>query len=165
MESLKRIRYESGGLDAVDARLLQMLVANARVSTADLARAVGLTAPTVAERVRRLEEAGVIMGYRAEISPVALGLPITAWLRIRPVPGELARVAKIIRGIPEITECDRVTGEDCFLARVHVPSVADLERIIDLITPYAMTNTSIVQSSPVPRRLPPFGTEGMTESP
>lgn len=135
MESLKRIRYESGGLDAVDARLLQMLVANARVSTADLARAVGLTAPTVAERVRRLEEAGVIMGYRAEISPVALGLPITAWLRIRPVPGELARVAKIIRGIPEITECDRVTGEDCFLARVHVPSVADLERIIDLITP------------------------------
>ena len=96
----------------------------------------------------------MITGYSAQIAPSALGLPISVWLRIRPVPGELERVAKIIRSIPEITECDRVTGEDCFLVRAHLASVADLERVIDRIIPYAMTNTSIIQSSPVARRLP-----------
>ena len=151
---MNRLRSQNGDLDATDTKLLDLLVANARTPTAELARVVGLSAPTVAERVKRLEEAGVIAGYSAKIAPSALGLPISVWLRIRPVPGELNRVVKIIQSISEITECDRVTGEDCFLARAHLASVADLERIIDRIIPYAMTNTSIVQSSPVPRRLP-----------
>lgn len=136
-----------------------MLASNARTAIAELARAVGLSAPSVAERVKRLEEAGVITGYSATISPAAIGLPVSAWLRIRPVPGELDKVAGIIRGIPEIIECDRVTGEDCFLARAHLRSVADLERVIDQIIPYAMTNTSVIQSSPVPPRLPPLLTD------
>ncbi|MEW5425261.1 Lrp/AsnC family transcriptional regulator [Amorphus sp. 3PC139-8] len=153
---MKRLNYENGDVDAVDEVILRNLVANARTTTAELARKVGLSAPTVAERVRRLEEAGVITGYSADLAPEALGLPIAAWLRIRPVPGALAQVAETIRSIPEITECDRITGEDCFLARAHVQSVADLERIIDLIIPHAMTNTSIIQSSPVKRRLPPL---------
>jgi Lrp/AsnC family transcriptional regulator, leucine-responsive regulatory protein len=110
----------------------------------------------VAERVRRLEEAGIVTGYSATISPAAIGLPVSAWLRIRPVPGRLDKVAEIIRGIPEIVGCDRVTGEDCFLARAHLRSVADLERVIDQIIPYAMTNTSVIQSTPVPPRLPPL---------
>jgi Lrp/AsnC family transcriptional regulator, leucine-responsive regulatory protein len=152
--SMNRLRSKNGDLDATDAKLLELLVANARTPTAELAGVVGLSAPTVAERVKRLEEAGVITGYSAQVAPSALGLPISVWLRIRPVPGELNRVAKIIRSIPEITECDRVTGEDCFLARAHLVSVADLERIIDRIIPFAMTNTSIIQSSPVLRRLP-----------
>ena len=152
----KRIGSEGKGLDPVDRAILAALSDDARVTMAELARAVGLSAPSVAERVRRLEEAGVITGYRAVVSPSALGVPIAAWLRIRPVPGELERVAGIIRDIPEIVECDRVTGEDCFLARAHLRSLADLERVIDRIIPYAMTNTSVIQSSPVPPRLPPL---------
>lgn len=153
---MKRLRYENGAVDRVDARLITALAENARLSLADLAREVGLSAPSVAERVKRLEEAGVIGGYRAEINPEALGLPLAAWLRIRPVPGQLRMVAEILRRLPEIVSCDRVTGEDCFIARAQVRSVEDLEALIDEIIPYAMTNTSIIQSSPVPPRLPPI---------
>lgn len=130
---------------------------NARVATAELARTLRMSSPSVAERVKRLEEAGVITGYGATISPTAAGRPISAWLRIRPVPGALKQVTKIIKGIPEIVECDRISGEDCFLARVHLKSISELETVIDLLIPYAMTNTSVVQSSPVARRLPPLG--------
>ena len=153
---MKRLRYENGALDGIDVRILDALVADARVSVADLARAVGLSSPSVSERMKRLEEAGVIEGYTVRISPQALGLPLAAWLRIRPIPGELKRVAEILRGLPAIVECDRITGDDCFIARAHVRSVAELESLIDAIIPYAMTNTSIIQSSPVPRRLPPI---------
>lgn len=153
---MKRLRYENGTLDAVDRRILESLVADARTPVAELARAVRLSPPSVAERLRRLEEAGVIQGYSARIDPKALGLPLAAWLRIRPLPGQLQTVVEILRGLPAIVECDRITGEDCFLARAHVRSVEELERLIDRIIPHAMTNTSIIQSTPVERRLPPF---------
>ena len=153
---MNRLRYESGLLDEIDRRLLSGLATNSRISTAELARLVGLSAPSVAERIRRLEAAGVIESYTVTINPEALGLPLSAWLRIRPVPGQLAQVARIIADMPEVTECDRITGEDCFIARAHVKSVKDLERLIDRINPHAMTNTSIIQSSPVARRLPPI---------
>ena len=155
---MKRLRYESGPLDAVDARIVAALADNARISVADLSRRVGLSSPSVSERLKRLEEAGVIQGYTVRLNPEALGLPLAAWLRIRPVPGQLRKVAEILSGLPEIVECDRVTGEDCFIARAHVRSVEDLEALIDEIIPYAMTNTAIIQSSPVPRRLPPIPT-------
>ncbi|WP_353641537.1 Lrp/AsnC family transcriptional regulator [Mesorhizobium sp. WSM2239] len=154
---MKRLRYENGDIDPVDAKILRALARDARTSTAELSRLVGLSAPSVSERVKRLEENGVIEGYSAKINAAALGLPLAAWLRIRPIPGQLQRVAEILRALPEIVECDRVTGEDCFIARAHLRSVADLERLIDQIIPYAMTNTSIIQSSPVERRLPPIG--------
>jgi Lrp/AsnC family leucine-responsive transcriptional regulator len=153
---VKRLRYENGALDATDARILDALVNDARVSIADLARSVGLSPPSVSERIKRLEEVGVIEGYTLTINPKALGLPIAAWLRIRPIPGQLRMVAEILRGLPEIVECDRITGEDCFVARAHVQSVEELEKLIDQVIPYAMTNTSIIQSSPVKRRLPIF---------
>jgi Lrp/AsnC family leucine-responsive transcriptional regulator len=153
---MKRLRYENGAIDRTDVKLLQALSADARTSVAELARLVGLSPPSVSERIRRLEEAGVIEGYAARINPKALGLPLAAWLRIRPIPGELRKVAEILNGLPEIVECDRITGEDCFIARAHVRSVEALEQLIDQIIPYAMTNTSIIQSSPVARRLPPM---------
>jgi Lrp/AsnC family leucine-responsive transcriptional regulator len=153
---LKRLRYENGAIDAVDVRVLDALVADARISVADLARLVGLSPPSVSERIRRLEEAGVIEGYTLAINPKALGLPIAAWLRIRPAPGQLQKVVALLGALPEIVECDRITGEDCFIARAHLPSVEELEKLIDQIIPYAMTNTSIIQSSPVKRRLPPI---------
>jgi Lrp/AsnC family transcriptional regulator, leucine-responsive regulatory protein len=153
---MKRLRFVEGDLDAIDARILSALAADARISVADLARAIGMSPPSVAERMKRLEEAGVIEGYTVRIDPRALGLPIAAWLRVRPVPGQLKKVMEILQGLPEITECDRITGEDCFIARATVHSVADLEHLIDQIIPFALTNTSIIQSSPVRRRLPPM---------
>ncbi len=153
---MKHLRHQNSGLDAIDARILSALVANARISIAELARTVGLSSPSMSERVRRLEETGVIAGYTVKINPQALGLPLAAWLRIRPTPGKLDKVAEVLRGLPEIVECDRITGEDCFIARAHVQSVEALEKLIDQIIPYAMTNTSIIQSSPVERRLPPI---------
>lgn len=129
---------------------------DARISTAEIARKVGLSAPSVSERIKRLEETGVITGYTAHIDPRAIGLELAAWIRIRPMPGQLSKVAALLDGLPDIVECDRITGEDCFIARAHVESVERLEAVIDEIMPYAMTNTSLIQSSPVPRRLPPI---------
>jgi Lrp/AsnC family leucine-responsive transcriptional regulator len=151
---VKRLRYEGGAVDGIDARLLTSLAQDARASLAELARRVGLSPPSVSERLRRLEESGVIEGYTIRVDPAALGFPIAAWLRVRPVPGEMKRVAEILQGLREIVQCDRVTGEDCFIARVHVKSMGHLEEVIDAIIPFAMTNTSIVQSSPIEARLP-----------
>ena len=151
---MHRLRNENPALDATDLKLLRLLEADARASIAELARSVGLSAPSVAERLRRLQDSGVVEGYTVRINPAALGLPLSAWLRIRPVPGQLAAVADIIRQLPEIAQCDRVTGEDCFIALAHVGSMAELERVIDRIIPHAMTNTAIIQSSPVAPRSP-----------
>ena len=150
------MQYQNGDIDAIDCRILDALSQNARTPTAELARLVGLSAPSVAERIKRLEDAGIITGYSANISPEALGFPISVWLRVRPMPGEIKRVAKILQKTPEITQCDRITGEDCFLARASVASIAEMEKVIDHVTPYALTNTSVIQSSPVDIRLPPI---------
>ena len=154
---MRRLRNENGSLDSVDAEILAALAKDARTSIADLARLVGLSPPSVSERIRRLEEAGIIEGYTLSLNPKALGLPIAAWLRIRPIPGQLQKVSEILRELPEIVECDRITGDDCFIARAHVSSIEHLERVIDQLIHHAMTNTSVVQSSPIKRRLPPIG--------
>jgi Lrp/AsnC family leucine-responsive transcriptional regulator len=144
----------------VDVAILRSLSLDARITMADLARSVGLSAPSVAERVRRLEEAGVIRGYGARIDPAALGLGLAAYVRVRPMPGQLKRVAELLAGLEAVVRCDRVTGEDCFVARVHVRSVAELETVIDQLIPYAMTNSSIIQSAPVEERAPPLPSPG-----
>jgi Lrp/AsnC family leucine-responsive transcriptional regulator len=151
---MKRLRYQNGGIDAVDVRILRALCDDARITMATLARSVGLSAPSVTERVRRLEEAGIVRGYGAHIDPAALGLKLSAYIRIRPMPGQLRKVAEVLNALDAIVECDRVTGDDCFIAKAHLRSVEELEDVIDRIIPYAMTNTSIIQSSPVARRLP-----------
>jgi len=153
---MKRLRYQNGPLDEIDTAILRLLIKDARASTAEIARSVGLSPPSVAERIRRLEDAGVISGYTLVVDPAAFGLPVSAWIRIRPVPGQLAKVAKLLGEIPEIVECDRVTGEDCFVARACLGSVQALETLIDRLIPLAMTNTAIIQSTPVQRRLPPL---------
>jgi Lrp/AsnC family leucine-responsive transcriptional regulator len=117
-----------------------------------LGRRVGMSAPAVTERVRRLEEAGVIRGYRLEIDPAAVGLPVAAWVRVRPGPGQLPKIAELAAGLPEVVECHRITGEDCFLLKVHVPAVDELETVLDRFLLYGQTTSSIVQSSPVPPR-------------
>jgi Lrp/AsnC family transcriptional regulator, leucine-responsive regulatory protein len=164
---VKRLRYRDQDLDAVDVQLLRRLESDGRSSIADLARGLGMAPPSVAERLKRLAEAGVIRRFTVEIDPAALGYALAAYIRIRPTAGQIATVAKLLRELPEIVECDRITGNDCFVARAHVRSVEALERLIDRIVPFAQTNTSIIQSSPVGRRLPPLNGEPGTpgESP
>src|SRR5690242_10924989 len=109
-------------LDDVNRRLLACLHDDPRITMSALARAVGMSAPAVTERVQRLRETGVITGFSMEVDPAALGLPVSAFVRIRPTAGQLAKVAELAVEIPYVSECHRVTGEDCFLVRVHAPS-------------------------------------------
>jgi Lrp/AsnC family leucine-responsive transcriptional regulator len=142
--------------DTVNTRILQELQANPRLTMTELGRRVGLSSPAVTERVRRLEELGVIQGYRLEINPAALGLPIAAYVRIRPNPGQLPNIAQLAQQIPEVVECHRVTGEDCFIIKVYLPDLAQLDRMLDAFLMYGTTTTSLIQSSPVPLRAPPL---------
>jgi Lrp/AsnC family transcriptional regulator, leucine-responsive regulatory protein len=140
------------GPDAVDRALLTELQADARISFAELGRRVGLSSPAVAERLARLEELGVITGYRAEIDPRTLGFTLGAIIRIRPAPRELRKVAELAQRTPEVVECHRITGEDCFFIKAYVRDVEHLEELIDQFVIYGQTTSSIMQTSPVPAR-------------
>ncbi|HET9223186.1 MAG TPA: Lrp/AsnC family transcriptional regulator [Roseiflexaceae bacterium] len=142
--------------DPVNLRILTELQANPRLTMSELGRRVGLSAPAVTERVRRLEELDVIRGYRLEINPTALGLPIAAYVRIRPNPGQLPRIAELAQQIPEVVECYRVTGEDCYILKVYLPGLEQLDQILDAFLLYGTTTTSLIQSSPVALRPPPL---------
>jgi Lrp/AsnC family transcriptional regulator, leucine-responsive regulatory protein len=139
-------------IDDTNRRLLSELQEDARLSLAELGRRVGLSPPAVAERVQRLEQQGVVLGYRAEIDPRALGLSLSAIIRIRPAPGQLANVAKLAQETPEVVDCRRVTGDDCYVMTAHLRDVEHLEEVIDQFVALGQTTTSIVQSAPVPRR-------------
>jgi Lrp/AsnC family leucine-responsive transcriptional regulator len=139
-------------LDATNRRILAELQADARLSLAELGRRVGLSSPAVADRVQRLERDGVITGYRAEVDPRKVGYELGVVIRIRPAPRQIPKVARLAPTIPEIVECHRITGDDCFIMKAHVRSVEHLEEIIDQLNVYGQTTTSLVQSSPVPRR-------------
>lgn len=147
------LRSERAGLDHIDAAIVHELYADARISRAELARRVGLSAPSVGDRVQRLEDAGVITGYGARIDPARLGYGLTILIRARPLPGEMHSMIAAIRDTPQIVTCDRVSGDDCFVARAHVRDVAEMEAVIDRIVPFGATNSSIVQSTPVAPRL------------
>ena len=136
--------YEANLLDEVNLRILGELQADGRLGLAELGRRIGLSAPAVGERVQRLERAGVIRGYRADLDPAALGFPVSAVVRIRPSPGQLQRIPEIARETPEVAECQRITGEDCYLLRLHLRSIDDLEDVLDRFTPHGLTTTSIV---------------------
>ena len=124
------------------------------MSLAELGRRVGLSSPAVADRVARLEAAGVISGYHAAVDPRALGLALGVVVRVRPAARQIAKVAEVARASEEVVECERITGEDCFYVRAHVRDVEHLEELIDRFTPFGQTTTSLVQSAPVPRRSP-----------
>jgi Lrp/AsnC family transcriptional regulator, leucine-responsive regulatory protein len=143
---------EGGLLDATNLRLLEELQADARLSLAELGRRVSLSSPAVAERLRRLEDEGVITGYRATVDPRALGYTLGVIIRSRPAPRQLAAVAQLARETPEIVECHRITGDDCYVMTAWVRDVTHLEEVIDAFASYGQTTTSIMQSSPVPQR-------------
>ena len=141
-------------LDPTNLQLVEALQADARLSLAELGRRVGLTAPAVGERLGRLEETGVIRGYHADVDPRALGYELSVILRIRPEARMISKVAELAQRTPEVTECHRVTGDDCFIMRLGVRDVTHLEELIDRFVLYGQTTTSIIQSSPVPGRGP-----------
>ena len=139
-------------LDDTNRRLLAEIQDDARLSLAELGRRVGLSAPAVAERIGRLEQAGVILGYRALLDPRALGFALSAVIRVRPAPRQLHTVGRIAQETAEVVDCRRITGEDCYVMTAHVRSVEHLEEVIDRFAAHGQTTTSIVQSAPVPSR-------------
>lgn len=142
--------------DDIDRVLITALMEDSRRSLKALAQLSGLSSPSVAERLRRLEERGVLKGYTVEVDPRAFGYQLQAIVRIRPLPGRLQEVEREIVAIREFTECDKVTGDDCFIARLHVRSMEQLDTLLDRLNTCAETNTAIVKKTPVKRRLPPM---------
>ncbi len=143
---------DTSALDETGWQILEELQQNGRISFAELGRRVGLTLPAVAERVRKMEDAGIITGFHAEVDPARIGLPIAVFIRISVVGDVFARVAKAVRDMPEVLECHRGTGADSFTLKVAVESVQHLERVIDELTPFGTTSTSIILSTLVRNR-------------
>ncbi|WP_120006336.1 Lrp/AsnC family transcriptional regulator [Nesterenkonia muleiensis] len=154
-----RLQNGSTSLDEVNCRILSVLADEPRLSTSALARKVAMSTPAVRERVKRLEEVGVIRGYHLDIDPAAIGLPVAAWVRVRPGPGQLPKIAELAEAVPQVSECHRISGEDCFLLKVHVPRIEDLEGVLDRFLLYGQTTSSLIVSSPVLPRpvLPTIG--------
>jgi Lrp/AsnC family transcriptional regulator, leucine-responsive regulatory protein len=153
------LRTQNDLLDAKNIALLRLLRDDPRRPISELARRVGMSGPAVRERVQRLEEAGVIRGYRLDIDPQAIGLPIAAIIRVRPAPGQLQRIAELARDMPNVTECHRITGDDCFIVKIHLDAIDSLDSVLDRFLAFGTTTTSIIQSSPVPLRSPPLPNE------
>jgi Lrp/AsnC family transcriptional regulator, leucine-responsive regulatory protein len=146
-------------LDATDRRIIGELTQDARVPFAELGRRVSLSPPAVAERVKRLERSGVITGYRAELDPRKLGYQLTAIVRVKPAPGQLPRIPELAGEISQVSECHRITGEDCFYLKVYLRSIDELSTLLDRFLAYGETTTSIVNASPIPVRQPPLDEE------
>ena len=142
-------------LDDLNRAIVAELQRDARLSMAELGRRVRLSPPAVAERVQRLEREGVIRGYQADVDPVRLGYPIAAVVRVAPATRQLHRIREIARETPEVVECHRITGEDCFYLKVVLQSIDELGPLLDRFLDYGDTTTSIVNASPIPRRDPP----------
>jgi Lrp/AsnC family transcriptional regulator, leucine-responsive regulatory protein len=142
-------------LDAIDHKILNELSTDGRVSFAELGRRTSLSSPAVTERVKRLEQAGVITGYHAEVDPRALGYQLTAIVRVKPAVRQLAKIAELAAEIPQVAECLRITGEDCFYIKLHLGAIEELPSVLDQFLLYGETTTSIVNATPVLRRDPP----------
>ena len=139
-------------LDETNRLLLRELHADPRVTMSALARKVGMSAPAVTERVQRMQRAGVITGFSMTVDPAALGLPVTAFVRVRPAARQLARIADLARSLDHVSECHRITGEDCFLIKVHAATIPELEETLDRFLMFGQTVSSIVVTTPVPPR-------------
>lgn len=148
--------------DSRNLELLRLLREDPRMSVSEMARRVGMSAPAVRERIDRLTEAGIIKGCRLELDAKALGYPLSVFVRVRPMPGKLPKIPELAARLPQVVECHRITGEDCFILRVYLDSLDNLDKILDQFLVYGQTTTSIVQSTPVPLRYLPLPDEAPT---
>lgn len=151
---MNRSRYVTRHLDKVDRDIITALNANGRVTIRDIAHQIGLSSPSVKDRILKLEDAGAIQGYTINANLEVFGFRVAAYVRMRAIPGYVQKLTQILDETPEVIEADRVTGEDCFIAKVVVSDVQELQRVVDQFLPFSSTDTAIVQSSPVVRRLP-----------
>jgi Lrp/AsnC family transcriptional regulator, leucine-responsive regulatory protein len=143
-------------IDNIDSAMLKLLAGNARLSLKELAAGIPLSAPSTSERLRRLEERGVIRAYTVDLEPKLLGHVLQAIVRVRPLPGRLRVVQELIESMPEIVECDKVTGDDCFVTRVFARSMEHLDELVERLAVEASTNTAIVKGQLIARRPPPI---------
>lgn len=139
-------------LDATDTAILAVVQQDGRITMADLASRVSMSASAVTERVRRLENRGVIVGYAAVVEPAAVGHPILAFVRLRYPSTRYQPLYDLIDGMNQVLEVHHVTGEDCFFIKVAAPSMVALEEITAKIGQLGSISTNVVYSSPVPRR-------------
>ena len=139
-------------VDGIGWRILGVLQQHGRIAFSELGRQVGLSAPAVAERVRRMEDAGIIRGYRAELDLAPLGLAISAMIRVRAPEEKCPGLKALARSLPEVLECHHVTGSDSFVLKVAAESVGHLEAVIEALGRWGTPTTSIILSSPVSRR-------------
>ena len=147
-----RLRLAKPLLDAKNVALLGLLRDDPQASVSELARRIRMSAPAVRERIERLKEEGIIRGYGIDIDPVALGYPVAVFIRVRPMPGQLAKIAALAKRTPEVVECHRITGEDCFIMKAHIEALERLDGLLDKFLAFGQTTTSLIQSSPVPPR-------------
>ena len=134
-------------LDDIGWKILAELQQNARIPFAELGRIVGLSTPAVTERVHKMEDAGIIVGYRAHIDPAKVGLPLLAFVNVKVGGENLSRFMELAATHPEVLECHRVTGAESFLLKIVVADVSHLERLLDALMPYVATTTSMVLST------------------
>ena len=139
-------------LDEIGKNLLSALQDDARLSYAELGRRIGLSPAATAERLRRLEEAGIITGYRVEIDREALGLPILAMVRLSCDGAKYRPFLKAVQAMQNVMECHHVAGGDAFILKVVAGSVEELGRVVEKLLDFGVPTTSIVFSSPVARR-------------
>jgi len=140
-------------LDKKDWLILEALQTDARQSLAALGKRIGLSQPAMSERVRKLEEAGVIEGYGARINLRSLGLALQAIVRVRTTHEHIKSYVRLFEKMPEVLEADRLTGEDCFIVRCAFAEPQDLERVVDALAAHGSVTTSLVLSSAVRKRV------------
>ncbi|WP_310621207.1 Lrp/AsnC family transcriptional regulator [Flexibacterium corallicola] len=143
-------------IDETDARIIEILERDGRISMSELAARVGMSGPNVSERVRKLEHEGVIKAFTIEFSPRALGYTLEAIVRVKPSPGALHIVEQLILEQPRFTACDKVTGEDCFVTRLLLRDISELDDLLEPLQDKAVTNTAIIKATPLRSRMPPL---------
>ncbi len=136
-------------LDEAGRAILRALQDDARISFAQLGRKVGLSAPAVADRVRKMEESGIITGYQARVNPAKLGSPVTAFVRLSIAREDFQQTIALARDIPEVRECHHASGEDTFVLKVVASSEEALERSLDPFRSLGMPRVSLIVSTPV----------------
>lgn len=142
-------------LDDADKAIIDLLLDDSRTRLRAIGTQVGLTAPAVRDRILRLEDVGIIEGFSIRLNARSLGFSLEAILRVEPLPGKLRAVEKVLQDMPEIVDCSVVTGEDCFVARLLLRDISELDRLLGPLHDIARTKTSIVHRQPVPPRRPP----------
>lgn len=153
---MKQQQNENYQFDKIDANLIAILSTDGRISMRELAKLVDMSAPSATERVRRLVDNGVISTFTVDLNLKKFGYSLQAIVRAKPMPGQLHLVERILQDMPECIECDKVTGEDCFIARICLRSIDVLDDLLSPLKDRAETNTSIIHATPVRRRAPPI---------